>query len=247
MLFAATVGVICFRHPDWAPAAAPTSWRARLRAMPQALDVVVLFGVVMAALFSGKITPTEAAGVGSLLGVAVCVVRGHLSRDAFSRAAGDTLRITGMVFLLLAGATVFGRFLTRTGLPFVITESVAAAQLPSAAVFTLMILCYLMGGCVMDALAFLLIALPLFMPLVDTLGYDPIWFGQVLCLVTTLGAVTPPIGVSCFVVAGMCRGRIDAHEVFRGACYFYPAYLAVLALLLLFPHATVGWLAGMVR
>jgi len=247
LLFALTVAVICLRHPDWAPAAAPTRWRARLRAIPLTLDVAVLFGVVMTALFSGKITPTEAAGVGSLLAVAVCVFRGHLSRKAFARAAGDTLRITGMVFLLLAGATLFGRFLTRTGLPAALTESVAAAHLPGAAVFALMILCYLAGGCVMDALAFLLIALPLFMPLVSTLGLDPIWFGQVLCLVTTLGAVTPPIGVSCFVVAGMSRGKIGLHEVFRGAFLFYPAYLATLVLLLLFPHATVGWLAALVR
>lgn len=98
----------------------------------------------------------------------------------------------------------------------------------------------------MDALAFLLISLPLFEPLVSQMGYDLIWFGQVVCLVTTLGAISPPVGVSCFVVAGMTP---DAHaaQVFRGAMRFLPAYVFVYLLLNLFPHAMVGWLAGFVR
>jgi TRAP-type C4-dicarboxylate transport system permease large subunit len=106
--------------------------------------------------------------------------------------------------------------------------------------------CYLVGGCIMDALAFLLISLPLFQPLVTRMGYDLIWFGQVVCLVTTLGAITPPVGVSCFVVAGMSPDA-NAAQVFRGAMRFLPAYLIVFILLLLFPDFMVGWLAGQVK
>jgi TRAP-type C4-dicarboxylate transport system permease large subunit len=98
----------------------------------------------------------------------------------------------------------------------------------------------------MDALAFLLISLPLFEPLVAHMGYDLIWFGQVVCLVTTLGAITPPIGVSCFVVAGMSPDANSA-QVFRGAMRFLPAYVAVYILLNLFPNVMVGWLSGLVR
>ena len=113
-------------------------------------------------------------------------------------------------------------------------------------VLALMMACYFVGGCVMDALAFLLISLPLFEPVVAGLGYDAVWFGQTICLVTTLGAITPPVGVSCFVVAGMSPDANSA-QVFRGAMRFLPAYLAALLLLLLFPHLTVGLLAGLVR
>jgi TRAP-type C4-dicarboxylate transport system permease large subunit len=98
----------------------------------------------------------------------------------------------------------------------------------------------------MDALAFLLISLPLFEPLVTRMGYDLIWFGQLVCLVTTLGAITPPVGVSCFVVSGMCKDATSA-QVFRGAMRFVPAYVLVYLLLNAFPGVMVGWLAGLVR
>ena len=157
-----------------------------------------------------------------------------------------TLRITAMVFLILAGATVFGRFLVLTRLPFALTDWVAQMNLAPALILLFMMGCYLVGGCIMDALAFLLISLPLFQPLVTRMGYDLVWFGQVVCLVTTLGAITPPVGVSCFVVAGMSP---DAHaaQVFRGAMRFLPAYLIVFLLLMLFPDVMVGWLAGRVK
>jgi TRAP-type C4-dicarboxylate transport system permease large subunit len=105
---------------------------------------------------------------------------------------------------------------------------------------------YIVGGCVMDALAFLLISLPIFMPLVTQLGYDPIWFGEVVCVVTTLGAITPPVGVCCFVVAGMSRDT-TVEQVFRGAMFYVPAYILALAALLLWPEWTVVRLAALVR
>lgn len=245
-LFVLTVKVIIWRHPDWAQPGVRGSRKRRLAMLPQVIDVAVLFGVIMTAMFSGVVTPTEAAGVGALLGIVGCVVRGRLSRPAFMKALTATLRITAMVFLILAGATVFGRFLVLTRLPFMLTDWVTQMQLAPALILLFMMGCYLIGGCLMDALAFLLISLPLFEPLVTHMGYDLIWFGQVVCLVTTLGAITPPIGVSCFVVAGMSPDSSSA-QVFRGAMRFLPAYIIVYALLNLFPHAMVGWLAGFVR
>ncbi|MBP7637784.1 MAG: TRAP transporter large permease subunit [Kiritimatiellae bacterium] len=245
-LFVLSVKVTLWRHPDWARLSVRGSRRRRLALLPQVLDVAVLFGVIMAAMFSGWVTPTEAAGLGALLGIVGCLVRGRLSRRQFVNAAWATLRITAMVFLILAGATVFGRFLVLTRLPFELTDWVAQMNLAPAVILLFMMGCYLVGGCIMDALAFLLISLPLFQPLVTRMGYDLIWFGPVVCLVTTLGAITPPVGVSCFVVAGMSP---DAHaaQVFRGAMRFLPAYLIVFLLLLLFPDLMVGWLAGCVK
>ncbi|MDR3213053.1 MAG: TRAP transporter large permease [Azoarcus sp.] len=246
VLFVLTVKVIMWRHPDWARAGVRGSRRRRLAMLPQVIDVAVLFGVIMAAMFSGVVTPTEAAGLGALLGIAGCALRGRLSWAAFVKASRATLRITAMVFLILAGATVFGRFLVLTRLPFMLTEWVAQMHMAPALILLFMMACYLVGGCVMDALAFLLISLPLFEPLVKSMGYDLVWFGQIVCLVTTVGAITPPVGVSCFVVAGMTP---DAHsaQVFRGAMRFLPAYVLVYLLMNLFPGAMVGWLAGMVR
>lgn len=244
--FVLTIKTIIWRHPDWAQPGRRGSRRRRLATLPPVIDVVVLFAVIMTAMFSGIVTPTEAAGFGALIGIVGCVVRGRLSRQAFVKALVATLRITAMVFLILAGATVFGRFLVLTRLPFQLTDWVAQADVAPALILLFMMGCYLVGGCVMDALAFLLLSLPLFEPLVTRMGYDLVWFGQVVCLVTTLGAITPPVGVSCFVVAGMTPDANSA-QVFRGAMRFLPAYVLVYVLLNLFPHAMVGWLAGLVR
>jgi tripartite ATP-independent transporter DctM subunit len=245
-LFVLTVKAIIWRHPDWAQPGVRGSRKRRLAMLPQVLDVAVLFGVIMTAMFSGVVTPTEAAGLGALLGIVGCTVRGKLSRQAFLKAVGATLRITSMVFLILAGATVFGRFLVLTRLPFDLTEWVTQTNMAPSMILLFMMGCYLIGGCIMDALAFLLISLPLFEPLVTHMGYDLVWFGQVVCLVTTLGAISPPVGVSCFVVAGMSPDANSA-QVFRGAARFLPAYATVYALLNLFPNVMVGWLAGLVR
>ena len=244
--FVLTVKVIIWRHPDWAQPGVRGSRRRRLATLPQVVDVAVLFGVIMTAMFSGVVTPTEAAGLGALLGILGCLLRGKLTRPAFMKALSATLRITAMVFLILAGATVFGRFLVLTRLPFLLTEWVTQMNMAPAMILLFMMACYLIGGCLMDALAFLLISLPLFEPLVTRMGYDLVWFGQVVCLVTTLGAITPPVGVSCFVVAGMSPDANSA-QVFRGAMRFLPAYVFVYLLLNLFPGTMVGWLAGMVR
>jgi len=244
--FVLTIKTTVWRHPDWARPGVRGSRRRRLAMLPQVIDVAVLFTVIMASMFSGVVTPTEAAGLGALLGIAGCALRGRLSRQAFVKSVAATLRITAMVFLILAGATVFGRFLVLTRLPFEITEWVARTNVAPSLILIFMTVCYLVGGCVMDALAFLLISLPLFEPLVTRMGYDLVWFGQVVCLVTTLGAITPPVGVSCFVVAGMSPDANSA-QVFCGAMRFLPAYLFVYALLILFPGAMVGWLAGFVQ
>jgi TRAP-type C4-dicarboxylate transport system permease large subunit len=192
------------------------------------------------------VTPTEAAGIGALLGIVGCALRGKLSRQGFMKALSATLRITAMVFLILAGATVFGRFLVLTRLPFMLTEWVVQMNMAPLMILLLMTCCYLVGGCIMDALAFLLISLPLFQPLVVQMGYDLIWFGEVVALVTTLGAVTPPIGISCFVVSSMSPDATSA-QVFRGAMRFLPAFVLVYLLLLLFPHVMVDVLAGFAK
>lgn len=246
LAFLLTVQAVVWRHPGWAPPGKRGTRAQRLATLPAVVDVLALFGLIMASMFSGVVTPTEAAGFGALLAIVGCAVRGRLTATALAKALRATLRITAMVFLILAGATVFGKFLVLTRLPFLLTEWVARLNLAPSLVLLVMMGCYLVGGCLMDALAFLLISLPLFEPMVRNMGYDLVWFGQLVCLVTTLGAITPPIGVSCFVVAGMAPDATSA-QVTRGAMRFLPAYAFVYLLLNLFPQATVGFLSGLVR
>ena len=246
VLIAATVVAICRRHPDWGPAAERSTWEERFRALPEALDIILLFAVIMVALFTGVVTATEAAAVSCTLGLAICLARRKLSFKGFIGAVSDTVRISCMVFMIIAGAVIFGRFLAITRLPFEAAAWIGALAMPRTVLLLLILLCYIVGGCIMDALAFLLISLPIFYPLVVGMGYDPIWFGQVITIVTTMGAIMPPIGICCYVVAGMARD-IPLGTVFRGALYYIPAYIATIILLLLFPYGTVLILANLVR
>lgn len=245
-LFLLTVVILCRLRPDFASAGAASSWQQRFAVLPSVLEIVVLFAVIMGAMFSGIVTPTEAAGFGTFVGIVGCVLRRRLRYRDFKAAMIATLHITGMVFMILAGATVFGKFLSLARLPQLLASFVAGSDLSPALVILLMTACYLLGGCLMDALAFLLISLPLFIPVISQLGLDLVWFGQVICLVTTLGAITPPVGVSSFVVASMSKDS-SIGEVFQGTLYFMPAYGLVFAMLLLFPGPMVGWLAGLVK
>ena len=241
-----TVNVMCRRHPEWAPRHDGTTWREKLKAIPKLLDIVVLFAVIMAALFTGIMTATEAAGISCLLGLVLCLIRRRLSFARFRAALSDSVRITCMVFMIIAGATIFGRFLTLSRLPFMLAESITQVGLPAPVVLLLMIGCYVIGGCLMDSLAFLLISLPIFFPIVLSMGYDPIWFGEVVCLVTTLGAITPPVGVCCYVIAGMAP-HIRVEQVFHGSLYFIPSYVFTFFCMVIAPQLTVIIPSGMVR
>lgn len=245
ILIAATVVFICYRHPDWGPKGPKSSWAERLKALPEALDILVLFAVIMVALFTGVVTATEAAAASCTLALVICVVRRKLSWKGFTASITDTLRISCMVFMILAGAVIFGRFLTLTRLPFEAAAWIGTLAMPKWIVLWIILFFYIIGGCVMDALAFLLVSLPIFYPLVIQMGYDPIWFGQVITIVTTMGSIMPPIGICSYVVAGMAD--IPLATVFKGGFYYIPSYLASISILMFSPYWTVLVLSNLVN
>jgi tripartite ATP-independent transporter DctM subunit len=246
LLIAATVFYICRRHPTWGPKADRCSWRQRFQALPEALDILILFAVIMYALFTGVVTATEAASLSCTLGLIICLVRRKLSRAGFVASIKDTLLISCMVFMIIVGAVIFGRFLTLTRLPFEAAGWIGSLGLPDWMLLCCILMCYVLGGCIMDALAFLLVSLPIFYPLVVGMGYDPIWFGQIITIVTTMGSIMPPIGICCYVVAGMAKD-IPLGTVFMGSLYYIPSYIIAIVLLMLFPYGTVLVLSNLVR
>lgn len=246
VLIAATVFYICWRNPDWGPKGPKSSWKERFKALPDLIDIFILFGIIMYALFTGVVTATEAAAASCAIGLILCLIRKKLTWESFMKSVNDTLRISCLVFMIVAGAVIFSRFLAITRLPFEVANMISALQLPNWVLFWIIIFCYIIGGCVMDALAFLLISLPIFYPIAMQMGYDPIWFGQVICIVTTMGSIMPPIGICCYVVSGMAKD-IPLATVFRGSFYYIPSYIISIIVLMLFPYATVMILSDLVR
>jgi tripartite ATP-independent transporter DctM subunit len=246
VLIAATVVWICWRHPDWGPAGEKSTWKERLQALPDIIDILILFAIIMYALFSGVVTATEAAAGACSLGLIIGLVRRKLSWPNFTKSIVDTLRISCLVFMIVAGAVVFSRFLTLTRLPFEAASWIGSLALPNWMLLWIVILCYIVGGCIMDGLAFLLVSLPIFYPIVKAMGYDPIWFGQMICIVTTMGSIMPPIGICCYVIAGMAPD-IPLGTVFRGALWYVPAYIISMIVLMVSPYWTVFVFSNLVR
>lgn len=243
---ASTVFFICWRHPDWGPAAAKSTWKERLKAIPDLIDIFILFAIIMYALFTGVVTATEAAAASCAIALILCIIRRKLTWKSFVASIDDTLRISCLVFVIVAGAVLFSRFLAVTRLPYEAASFISSLALPNWMLLWIIIICYIIGGCVMDALAFLLVSLPIFYPIVTAMGYDPIWFGQMICIVTTMGSIMPPVGICCYVVAGMAKD-IPIGTVFRGSFYYVPSYIVSMIILMLFPYATVMVLSDLVR
>uniref|UniRef100_A0A7C4ETM4 TRAP transporter large permease n=1 Tax=Desulfomonile tiedjei TaxID=2358 RepID=A0A7C4ETM4_9BACT len=234
-LFCVTIFLMCVARPEWGPSGEKTSWVDKIRAIPGAFEMIVLFTLIMGGLYSGAYTPTEAGAAGAFFAVVLGLLRRKLTWKGFVASVIDTLKISCMIIIIVAGAVIFGRFLTVSGLPFQITAYAASLAVPPWVIMSVILIVYGIAGCVMDALGFLLVSIPIFFPLVTHMGYDPIWFGCTLTVVTTMGAITPPVGISVYVVAGMNKD-IPMGTIFKGVLYFIPAYIITIILLMGYPE-----------
>ncbi|WP_447044967.1 TRAP transporter large permease [Vreelandella sp. H-I2] len=235
IFFIATIALLCRRRPEMGPAGARSSWSARWRSLKGIIEVGALFSLVLGGLFAGLFTSTEAAAVGCIGAMLITLIQGKLSWTVLKDAVANALKSSAMILMLIAGAVIFGRFLTITRLPYMVGEWAAALPLPAILVMACILLIYVIGGALMDAMGFLIISIPIFFPVAIALGYDPIWFGVVVCIVTSMGAITPPVGVNAFIVNSL-DSELRLGETFRGVGYFIPPYLLCIAFLLVIPQ-----------
>lgn len=237
LLFLGTIAVLARFRPKLVPAGKKANFAERMKTLPGLLEAAVLFLLVVGGLAVGAFTPTEAGAAGSISALVIGVCRRSLSVRKIGRAVFETMNVSAMIFLLLAGAGCYGKFLALSRTPFMVAQWVEGLAMSPAAILFLIFGVYLIGGMLMDALALLLITLPIFYPLVLKMHVDPLWFCLVLLVVTTMGAVTPPVGASAYVVASM--GKISLNNVFRGTTLFLPAFILCVALMALFPGAVL--------
>jgi len=245
LLFCLVIWVQCQLNPALAPAAFRVSWRVRFTSLFGVIETLVLFVFVMGGMFAGWFTPTEGAAVGAAGSVVIAAVGGNCSFKMLWQAAHETIRTSCMVLVIVAGATMFGHFLAVTGLPTQFAGWLAGLPVPPWVIIVMIMAFYLVVGCFVDALALILLTIPIFYPVIIKLGYDPIWFGVIIVLVTQMGVITPPVGVNAYVVSGIDRS-IPLPTVFRGALPFLLALFVACVLLMMLPQLAT-WLPGMVR
>lgn len=237
-LFCLTIYISCVRRPELGPKGPKSTWREKGMSLLGVSETLILFIVVMGGMFTGYFTATEAAAIGAAGSLAIAAFKRQLTLKMLTRSLLETARTSCMVLIIVAGAVVFGHFLARTRIPFELANWLGNLPLPGWSIIFCIIFFYLVAGCFVDALALVLLTVPIFYPVIDKLGYDPIWFGVIIVVVTQMGVISPPVGVNVYVVSGMERD-IPLSTVFRGAMPFLLALVVAAIVLVAFPQMSL--------
>ena len=244
LCFCAVIFIWCKKDPDACPAGEAYSAFEKLKALKGYIGMILLFALVLGGMFSGVTSVTESAALGAVLSFLFLLLRRKCTPAALKTSLFDTLATTGMVMLTIVGAGMFGTFLTVTGMPVNLAKWIQTLDVAPLLIIIFIIIIYGVMGCMIDMVAFLLLSLPIFIPIIKALGFDFIWFGVVIVMIMNMGAVTPPVGLSCYVASGIMG--LPLGKVFRGAVPFLLAFLVAFLLILVFPQLSL-WLPGLVR
>lgn len=241
-----TIYILCKRNPLLGPAVEKARFKEVIATLNDGLiEVIIVFVVSLGGLFIGWFTPTEAGAVGALSLLLITLIEKKIDLAKLKSALLDTTKLSAMIFLLVAAATVYGRFFAISRIPFKLGTWVTGFDIPSFAVMGLIILIYLVLGCIIDALALILLTVPIFYPLVvGTLGYDPIWFGVIILLVAVMGSITPPVGLNIYVMKSVAPS-VKIETLFKGIWPFVGALLICIAIIIAFPPIAT-WLPNLV-
>jgi tripartite ATP-independent transporter DctM subunit len=234
-LFGLTIYIWVRLRPEIAPRGPKTTFKEKLISLGGVGETLILFILVMGGLFIGFFTPTEAGAIGAGGAIVLGFIRRRLTWKGLMQALFESTRISCMVLVIVAGATVFGHFLAITRIPYALATWVSELALPNFGIMAFIILVYLVGGCFIDALALILLTIPIFYPVVTNMGYDPIWFGVIIVLVTQMGVITPPVGVNVYVVHGVVKD-VPLESIFKGAFPFLIALILCALILIPFPQ-----------
>lgn len=235
LLFMATIALWVTLKPELAPKGPRFTLREKIASLSGLVETLILFIIIMGGLFIGFFTPTEAGAVGAFATLAIAVVRRQIDWKGFTAALVESTRISCMILVIVMGATIFGHFLAVTRIPFEIAGWISGLKLSSWMIMMFIILAYLVGGCLIDSLALIMLTVPIFFPVVNHLGYDPIWFGVVIVLITQIGVITPPVGINVYVVSGVARD-VPLGVIFRGVLPLLAALVVGTFLLIPFPQ-----------
>lgn len=240
LLYMAAVGAFVWFDPRSAPGRDRFDARELLLALRGCIGVFFLFFTVVGGIYTGIFTATEAASVGAVIAFAIALFRGKLRGGALWQVVAETTRSTAMLYFVIIGAMVISFFMGTSGLPDAVTEGLTHSGLPALAVIVLLVVVYIVLGCVMDSFTIMIITAPLVASVISNLGYSPVWWGIVMVLLVEMGVVTPPFGLNLFVMKGLAPD-VPLTKVFRGVLPFVAADAIKLALLIAFPSLAL-WL-----
>ena len=234
LMYMATIAVICRVKPDFLPTVPKATWAERVAGLRDVWAPILLFVLVIGGLYGGVFTPTEAGGVGASGAFLLGILRRRLDRAGIRASLLQATRTAAAVFTVLIGALLFGYFLTITQVPQKVTEFLTGLGIGAYGVLAIIMVMYLVLGCLMDAMAMIILTVPIIFPLVTALGFDPIWFGVIIVMTVELGLIHPPVGMNVFVIKSVVQD-VSFAAIFKGVLPFIATDILRLVILIAFP------------
>lgn len=234
LLYMITVQIIGILRPQVVPRGERFSWRERFVSLRDIWATALLFFCIIGGMYGGVFTVNEAAGCGAIGTLLIGILRGRLDWPKIREALIESVRTSASIFTIVVGAFLFGYFLVITQTPQKVSDFLTALPIGPYGILVLILVLYLVLGALMDELAIILVTVPIFFPVILQLGFDPIWFGVIIVMVTTLGMVMPPVGINVFVINSIARD-VSLWQIYKGVMPFIVADLIRLALLVMFP------------
>lgn len=228
--------------PEIAPRAEKAPWKEKLAAIPEALIILIVFGIVIGGMITGFFSPTEAGTIGTVAIFLLALVRKEVNKTMLINSIKASLKTSIMVLMLIAGSNIFGHFLAITEIPMKAAEWAASLPLSGTLIMIVIIIIYLLGGSIMDDLAFMVLATPIFFPTAIKLGYDPIWFGIMICVTLMIGGLIPPIAIYVFILGNITG--LPFKTIYKGVLPFLLSLIFALILLFIFPDIAL-WLPNL--
>ena len=226
-------------NPAIAPKSEPSTWKARVRTLPEVFWIMVVFLLVVGGIMEGFFTPTEAGAVGTFAVLLLAILKRDMTFKIYVRSVKEALRTAIMILMLVAGSTVLGHFITITNIPQNTAEWVAGLPVNRYLIMILICIIYQVGGSFIDDLTFMILATPIFYPVALKLGFPPIWFGIMIAVVEMIGVVIPPVAICVFVVKNITK--VPVGVIYRGVAPFLISLMVVWGLLFFFPQLAL-WL-----
>jgi tripartite ATP-independent transporter DctM subunit len=239
-LFMVAIWITGLLRPAWMPASPRMPMLERFKTALAMWKLAILFGFAVGGIYAGWFSPTEAAGVAAFAAIVIAVISRTMTIAGFVDALMNTLRTTAMLMFIIAGAWIFAYFIVQTQLSLAIVELIEFLNLPPFAVVLVILSFYLVLGCFLESVAIILVTVPVFLPIIQALGFDPVWYGILMVVMVEVGLITPPMGLNIFVIRAQLPD-VSLGTVYRGVVPFLLADAVLVLLLIIFPELAL-WL-----
>lgn len=244
LLYMVAIFIMCRINPKLGPKGPPTTWKERFLPILRCGEIAILIFLVLGGLFIGWFTPTEAGAVGVFGAILISFARKRFAWNTFKEGCFDTAKTTGMIYFLVIGAFLMNYFLAASTIPTLFAEFVGGLAVARWVILLLVIFVYVILGCFIDALAMILLTLPVFYPLMMSLGFDPIFFGVIATLMGEIAVITPPVGMNVFAISGIVK--VPMATIYKGVIPFFIADIVLVILIITVPPLSL-WFPSLMK